>query len=127
MAIIDAFELSIEEKKWLLFEQRHNKVILQHDNAKLHVAKLVKTYLEMLKCEVIPQLPYSPDIATSNYHLSRLMAYGLAEQYFHSYEDTKKWVDLWLASKDVSFFHMEFKCCQKDGKKIVARDGQYFQ
>ena len=31
------------------YEQRHEKVILQHDNARPHVAKPVKTYLEMLK------------------------------------------------------------------------------
>ena len=31
------------------YEQRHEKVILQRDNAPPHVAKPVKTYLEMLK------------------------------------------------------------------------------
>ena len=31
------------------YEQRHEKVILQHDNARPHVAKPVKTYLETLK------------------------------------------------------------------------------
>ena len=33
---------------------RHDKVILQHDNAGPHVAKVVKTYLETLKWEVLP-------------------------------------------------------------------------
>jgi len=32
------------------------------------------------------------------------MTHGLSEQRFHSYEDTKKWVDSWIASKDMSFF-----------------------
>ena len=35
------------KKKLLLNEQRHDKVILQHDHARPHSAKLVKTYLEM--------------------------------------------------------------------------------
>ncbi|KAG5316954.1 MOS1T transposase, partial [Pseudoatta argentina] len=30
-------------------QKRHDKVILQHDNARPHVAKVVKTYLETLK------------------------------------------------------------------------------
>ncbi|GFU40774.1 mariner Mos1 transposase [Trichonephila clavipes] len=31
------------------YNERHDKVILQHDNARPHVAKVVKTNLEMLK------------------------------------------------------------------------------
>ena len=45
------------------YEQRHEKVILQHDNARPHVAKPVKTYLETLKWKVLPHPPYFPDIA----------------------------------------------------------------
>ena len=36
------------------YAQRHEKVILQHDNARPHVAKPVKTYLETLKWESYP-------------------------------------------------------------------------
>jgi len=36
------------KEKWSQYEPRHT-VILQHDNARLHVAQAVKTYLEMLK------------------------------------------------------------------------------
>ena len=64
------------------FEQRHEKVILQHDNARLHVAKLVKPYLETLKWEVSPHPPYSPDIVPSDCYLFRSMAHGLADQQF---------------------------------------------
>ena len=53
------------------YEQRHEKVILQHDNARPHVAKPVKTYLETLKWEVLPHPPYSPDIVPSDYYLFR--------------------------------------------------------
>ena len=66
------------------YEQRHEKVILQHDNARPHVAKAVKTYLETLKWEVLPYLPYSPDIVQSDYYLFRSITHGLAEQQFRS-------------------------------------------
>jgi len=65
------------------YNERHDKVILQHDNARPHVAKVVKTYLETLKWEV---LPHPPDVAPSDYHLFRSMAHGLANQHFRSYE-----------------------------------------
>ena len=92
------------KKKMMLYKQRHDKMILQHDNAWPHVVKQVKTSLETLKWEVLHCSSYSPDIAQSNYHLFQLMAYDLAEQHFHFYEDAKKWVDSWLASKDMLFF-----------------------
>jgi len=35
-------------EKWLEYEQRHDKVILLYDNARPHVAKVVKKYLKTL-------------------------------------------------------------------------------
>lgn len=108
------------------FEEIHDKVSLLHDNVRPHIAKPVKTYLETLKWE-IPHPPYLPDIAPSDYHLFRSMTHGLSEQHFHSYEDAKKWVDSWIASKDVSFFRCGIRMLPKRWEKIVASDGQYFQ
>ena len=86
------------------YEQRHEKVILQHDNARPRVFKPVKTYLETLKWEVLPNQPHFPDIATFDYYLFRSMAHGLTDQQFRSYEDIKKWLDSWIASKDEHFY-----------------------
>jgi len=63
----------ILQEKWPKYEQRHDKVILLHDNAGPHVAKVVKQYLETLKWNVLPHPPYSPDIAPSDYWLFRRM------------------------------------------------------
>ena len=82
------------------YKQMYEKVILQHDNARPHVAKPVKTYLEKLKWEVLPYPPYSTDIAPSDYYLFRSMAHGLADQQFRSYEDIEKRLDSWIALKD---------------------------
>ena len=79
------------------YQERHDKVILQHDNARPRVARLVKTYLETLKWEVSPNPLYSPDVAPSDYLLFRSMAHGLAHRHFRSYEQVKKWIDSWIA------------------------------
>jgi len=42
-------------------------IILLHDNAQPHVAKVIKKYLETLKWDILPHPPYSPDIAPSDY------------------------------------------------------------
>ena len=72
------------------YEQKHEKVILQHDNTRPHVAKPVKTYPETLKWEVLPHPPYSLDIAPSDYYLFRSIAHDLADQQLRSYEDIGK-------------------------------------
>jgi len=98
------------------YYSRHVKIILLHDNARPHVAAPVETYLETLKWEVLPHPPYSPDIALSDYHLFRSM-HGLSEQHFTSYEDTKNYIDDWIASKDETFFrrgiHMQPETWEK--------------
>ena len=41
------------------YNERHDKVILQHDNARPHVAKVVKTYLETLMGSPTPPAVFS--------------------------------------------------------------------
>ena len=103
--------------KWPQYE-RHDKVILTRP----HVAKVVKTYLETLKWEVLPHPPYSPDVAPSDYHLFRSMAHGLADQHFRSYEEVKNWIDSWIASKDDQFFRRGIRTLPERWEKVVASD-----
>ena len=109
------------------YEQRHEEVILQHDNARPHVAKHVKTYLETLKWEVLPHPPYSPDIAPSDYYLFRSMTHVLADQQCRSSEDIEKWLDSWIASKDEHFYRNGIRPLPERWTKVVANDGQYFE
>ena len=106
------------------YEQRHKKVILQHDNSRPHVAKPVKTYLEKLKWEVLPHPSYSPDIAPFDYYS---MAHVLADQQFSSYEDIEKWLHSWIASKDEHFYRNGIRALPERWVKVVANDGQYFE
>ncbi|GFX50826.1 mariner Mos1 transposase [Trichonephila clavipes] len=109
------------------YNERHDKVILQHDNARPHVAKVVKTYLETLKWEVLPHPLYSPDLAPSDYHLFRSMAHGLDDQHFRSYEEVKNRIDSWIASKDNQFFQRGIRTLPEGWEKVVDSDGQYFE
>ncbi|GBP70271.1 Mariner Mos1 transposase [Eumeta japonica] len=76
----------------------------KHVNARRHLTKVVKIYLETLKWEDLSCPPYSTDVAPSDYHLFRSMTHGLAGQHFRSYEEVKNWIDSWIASKDDQFF-----------------------
>ena len=88
---IDEIEPSTQGKTRPLLLQ-HDKIILLHDNARLHVAAPVKTYLETLKWEVLPYPPYSPDIAPSDYHFRS--THGLSEQHIiWRYQKLYRWLD----------------------------------
>ena len=97
---------------------KHGKVILQHDNAPSHTAKVVKNTLKALIWEILSHPPYSPDLASSDYHLFASMGHSLAEQCFANLEEVGKWLVEWFALKEKSFFGMVSMICLKDGQNV---------
>ena len=85
-------------------QKRQHKVILLHDNAPSHTAKLVKETIEAFDWEILSHAAYSPDLAPSDYHLFASMGHALVQQRFTSYEDVRKWLDNWFGSKEQQFF-----------------------
>ncbi|EGI67885.1 Mariner Mos1 transposase, partial [Acromyrmex echinatior] len=90
-----------------------------------HVAKPVKKYLEGVKWEILLHPPYSPDIASSDFHLFRSMQSALSGELFNSYEDIKKWLDEWIASKEPDFFIRGIRLLPERWEKVVASEGTY--
>ena len=56
------------------YQEGHGNVILQHDNARPHVARPVKSYLTTLKWEVLPHPSYSPDIDQKAYRCCEMVS-----------------------------------------------------
>lgn len=108
------------------YAKRHDKIIFQHDNARPHVAKLVKNTLGSFGWEVLPHPPYSPDVAPSDYYLFRSMSSALAGQRFYSYDSVKNWLETWISSKTSSFFWQGIHKLPERWEKVVAAEGQYF-
>jgi len=109
------------------WEDRHEKVIIQHDNARPHIHWAVKKYIEGTNWEVLPHPPYSPDIAPSDYHLFRSMQSALSGERFNSREDIQIWIDNWIASKTKDFFSRGIRLLPERWANIVASDGAYFE
>jgi len=116
---------AIKEKQpeWV---NRHSKLIFQYDNARPLTPKVVKTYLNGQDWEVLLHLPYSPDIAPSDYHLFQTMQSDLTGEWFTSYESIIIWLDSWIVSKDQDFFRQEIRKLPERWTKVVAADGAYF-
>ncbi|QQP56022.1 Transposase [Caligus rogercresseyi] len=81
------------------YQQRQHKVILLHDKAPAHKAKQVQETIESFRWEILQHTAYSPDLAPSDYYLFASMG-----ALFTSYEDVRKWLDDWFASKEQQFF-----------------------
>lgn len=75
------------------YEQRHGKVILQHDNAWIHIVKPFKTSLERLERETVPHLTHYPNIAPLEYYLFRSKRHGSASQQVYKYEGISYWLN----------------------------------
>ena len=106
---------------------RHAKVILQHDNAPAHSARLTKETISSLGWELLPHPPYSPDLAPSDYQLFSSMGHSLAEQHFNNFEDVRKWLDEWISNKDEAFFWNGIHKLPERWTKCVESEGQYFE
>ncbi|UYV66823.1 hypothetical protein LAZ67_4003005 [Cordylochernes scorpioides] len=68
---------------------RQGQIILLHDNARPHVAQVVKATLQELKWEVLQPSPYSPDLAPTDYHHFLSMSNHMRGATFDDEEDLK--------------------------------------
>ena len=107
------------------YRKRHDKLIFLHDNAASHTSTLVQNYLETFNWEVLPHPAYSPDLASSDYHLFLSMGHALAERHFDSYEEVR--LDEWFASKNEEFFWRGIHKLPERWEKYVVYEGKYFE
>ena len=75
--------------------------------------------------KVLPHPAYSPVLAPSDYHLFSSMSHALAERYFDSYEDVRKWLE--FASKDEEFFWRGIYKLLERWEKCIVSEGKYFE
>jgi len=88
---------------------------------------MVQNYLETLNWEVLSHPAYSPDLASSDYHLFSSMGHALAERHFGFYEDIWKWLDEWFASKDEEFFWRGIHKLSERWENCIVSESKYFE
>jgi histone-lysine N-methyltransferase SETMAR len=80
------------------------RIMLLHDNARLHTACAMIDALEMLKFEVLSHPPYSPDLAPSDFHFFPHLKRDLKGTHFTSDDEVKQAVTLWIKQRTPEFF-----------------------
>ena len=59
--------------------------------------------------------------------LCPITLHALSDQHFTSYENVRKWLDDWFASKERQFFWRGIHQLPDRWEKCIASDGQYFE
>jgi len=110
---------ALRQKRWE-YEQRHDKVILLHNNARSHVAKKIFGNAQM-GCFTVP--------AVFSGHCSfwlLVVPKDAVSHRFISFAEIENWLQNWIASKDESFFRNGIRKLPERWKKVVDSDEQYF-
>ncbi len=113
---------AIKNKRPEIYEKG---VILQHDNARPHVAKSTKKVINNLGWEVLVHPPYSPDLAPSDYHLFRSMSTPLRGVSFKNTNEVCEWLDNWYSSKCNDFYRYGIFSLIDRWEKVVEIEGEY--
>ena len=100
-------------------------VILLHNNARPHVAKLVDEKIMQLGWEVLAHPPYSPDLAPSDYHLFRSLQHHLREKSYTEEDDIKMDIQSFLDSKSPSFYESGINKLVEKWRYVVDNNGAY--
>ena len=112
---------AIEEKRSRL----NNEVLLQHDNARPHVAKMTKSVIEELGWEILPHPPYSPDLAPTDFHLFCSLSNHLSGHIFESNAAISAFIDEFFDKKPKTFYRDGIRKLPERWSKIVEQSGDY--
>lgn len=102
-------------------------VMLLHDNAPAHSARVAQEALHSCKFEQLPHPPYSPDLAPSDFHVFRKLKMDLKGQRFDNDDDVKAAVMGWLDSQTVTFWREGIEKCRDRWLWCFNIDGDYVE
>ena len=79
-------------------------VLLQHDNARPHTARSTVATIQYLSFECLPHPLYSPDLASSDFHVFGPLKEAMEGKSFRSDEEVQQAMNEWLCCQPKDFF-----------------------
>lgn len=101
--------------------------MLHHDNAPSHTAFVVTNFLTQNKISVVPQPPYSPDLAPCDFFLFPLLKRELKGKHWESVENIQAQVTRFLKGISVEEFQGAFQAWHTRLRKCIDAGGDYFE
>jgi histone-lysine N-methyltransferase SETMAR len=98
--------------------------VLLHDNARPHTAVRTRALLEPFNWELFYYHSYSPDLASSDYHLFTYPKNWLGSQRFENNE-LMEGIKTWLSSQAADFFDTDTKKLIPRYERCLSSGGDY--
>ncbi|XP_076052673.1 histone-lysine N-methyltransferase SETMAR-like [Oratosquilla oratoria] len=102
-------------------------VLFLHDNARPHLARVVRDTIQQLGWETLCYPPYSPDLAPSDYHLFHSLDIHLRRKSFTNEGDLRQALTDFFASKNPKFYRKGMEQLETRWQKVLDTDGDYFK
>ena len=112
-------------------EKRRGKlakgVLLLHDNAPAHAARVAQAAIRNCGFEQLNHPPYSPDLAPSDFYLFRLLKKELRGKRFRDDNELKATTEGWLESQEENFFLKGIQELENRWTKCINVGGDYVE
>jgi len=123
--VLKHFRVAVRRKRpeaW-----KNNTWILHHDNAPAPVSLLIREFLTKHEMTVVPQPPYSPNLAPADFFLFQQLKSSLKGRRFQTIEEIEEnWTrDLRAISQNK--FQDAFQNWKKRWERCIKSGGEYFE
>ncbi|XP_043262919.1 histone-lysine N-methyltransferase SETMAR-like [Colletes gigas] len=113
----------LHEKRPALVNRK--SVILLHENARSHTARVIQEKILELGWSVLPHPPYSPDLAPADYHLFCSLQNFLYGKTFNSEEQVRQAVENFFQLKPTTFYKEGIDKLPGRWEKVIDNSGEY--
>jgi len=104
-----------------------NTWVLLHDNAPSHASLLVREFLAKQTVATLPQPPYSPDLAPTDFFLFPRLKSSLKGHHFGTVENVQAAVTNALKGIPVQDFQASYDAWQNHWQRCIDAQGCYFE
>jgi histone-lysine N-methyltransferase SETMAR len=118
---LDRLHVAVQQKR-----PEKDKILMLHDNARPHTAKITRDKLEELGWSVLPHPAYSPDLAPSDYHLFRHLSVFLREKHYKDDDHIFADIATFFSSHSQSFYSDGIFQLPQRWAQVVDADGMYY-
>ena len=122
IALLDRLKDAIKKKRPHMAKK---KPLFRQDNAPVHKSMKTMVKLNDLRFQLLPHLPYSPDLAPSVFYLFADFKKMLQGKRFSSGDEFIAATEAYFEAQDKTFYKKGIESLEKRGNDCIAIEGDY--